>query len=873
MKNNFNFFYFVIYLVFFFNLSANSNEIFNFDISEIEISDNGNKIKGLNKGKISTNDGLIIDADNFELDKTLNLLIASGNIKIKDKKQDLIIFADKISYNKNKEIITGEGNIKYFNDSIEIEANKFQYFKKNQILSVEENVLAKDNLKDLIILSDKIIYYKTDKKIVTKNYTKAVIYSKYEFISKNVIYSKNQKELSSNYKTKIIQNSQQLLGFEKFTFNIENEMLKAENIFFNDNIKNPKGLSNSLFLKDGFFDLKNKEFVASKTEIKLEKKTFDNFDNDPRLLGASSSSNNGVTTINKGIFTSCKKNDDCPPWTIQARKITHDKNKKQLIYDDALLKVYNVPVFYFPKFFHPDPSVDRQSGFLQPKLSNSKILGSSFSLPYFHAISENKDYTFKPTFFDKNSQMYQAEYRQENKNSSFVADFGITNKFKSSETKEENSIAHIFTDFDLNLNLENFNYSKVFFSLEKVTKDTYLKLFDNILSNTDLKPTNDNILTSEAKLVLNNEKFDFNLGMSVYEDLQKPSSDRHQFIFPYYDFSTNLFSNNNGILDFNSSGSNDLKDTNNLKTRVINDINFSSLDKIFYDYGNITNFEFLLKNTNIVANNDSQYDTNPDYNLHGMFVFNSSIPFVKQRNDYLSSFTPKISLRVNPGNMNNNYESDRVITTSNIFSTNRLALDETLESGKSITYGVDYRTENLNDTGRYTELSLASVFRDVEEKDIPKKTTLNKKYSNIFGSVDHSISSFLDIGYNFSVNNDLDQLDYNALAFNVSVNNFVTKFNFIEENNTMGDASSIENTTSYNFDDKNFLTFKTRRNKKINLTEYYDLIYEYKNDCLTAGIKYKKTYYEDRDLKPSEDLMFSITLIPLTSVEQKVIQN
>ena len=255
-----------------------------------------------------------------------------------------------------------------------------------------------------------------------------------------------------------------------------------------------------------------------------------------------------------------------------------------------MLKVYNIPVFYFPKFFHPDPSVNRQSGFLQPKLSNSKTLGNSFSLPYFHVISENKDYTFKPTFFDKNSQMYQAEYRQENKNSSFIGDFGITNKFKSSETKEENSISHIFADFDLNLNLENFDYSKMSFSVEKVSKDTYLKLFDNILSNTELKPVNDNILTSEATLVLNNEKFDFNLGMSAYEDLQKPSSDRYQFIFPYYDFSTNLFSNNNGILDFNSSGSNDLKDTNNLKTRVINDINFSSLDKIFYDYGNITNF-------------------------------------------------------------------------------------------------------------------------------------------------------------------------------------------------------------------------------------------------------------------------------------------
>ena len=50
------------------------------------------------------------------------------------------------------------------------------------------------------------------------------------------------------------------------------------------------------------------------------------------------------------------------PWSIEAKEIKHDKNKKQLIYDNALLKVYNIPVLYFPKFFHPDPSVKRQSG-------------------------------------------------------------------------------------------------------------------------------------------------------------------------------------------------------------------------------------------------------------------------------------------------------------------------------------------------------------------------------------------------------------------------------------------------------------------------------------------------------------------------------
>ena len=105
-------------------------------------------------------------------------------------------------------------------------------------------------------------------------------------------------------------------------------------------------------------------------------------ENDPRLSGVSSSGKDGITSINKSIFTSCKKNDNCP-WSISAEKITHDKDKKKLIYDNAILRIYDKPVFYFPKFFHPDPSVERQSGFLQPRLNNSKFLDHLFKFHIF----------------------------------------------------------------------------------------------------------------------------------------------------------------------------------------------------------------------------------------------------------------------------------------------------------------------------------------------------------------------------------------------------------------------------------------------------------------------------------------------------------
>ena len=63
-------------------------------------------------------------------------------------------------------------------------------------------------------------------------------------------------------------------------------------------------------------------------------------------------------------------------------------------------------------------------------------------------------------------------------------------------------------------------------------------------------------------------------------------------------------------------------------------------------------------------------------------------------------------------------------------------------------------------------------------------------------------------------------------------------------------------------------SFETRQNREMDLAEYYNLIYEYKNDCLIAGVKYNKTYYEDGDLKPTENIMFTISLFPLTSFQQ-----
>ena len=113
-------------------------------------------------------------------------------------------------------------------------------------------------------------------------------------------------------------------------------------------------------------------------------------------------------SFEKNIFTLCgyRENDKCPPWSIQSTKMLHNSEKKTVYYDNALLKIYDIPIFYFPKLSHPDPSVDRRSGFLLPSYSDTKNLGSSISIPYFFAINQDKNFTLTNKLYASENPLF-----------------------------------------------------------------------------------------------------------------------------------------------------------------------------------------------------------------------------------------------------------------------------------------------------------------------------------------------------------------------------------------------------------------------------------------------------------------------------------
>ena len=870
MRNNFfNKIIFIIIISFFLSLEDVAAEQFNFDVTTIEISENGNKIIGSNGGRITSGNNLIIEANKFEYNKLKNILYLSGEVSIKNLEKKSEIYANQITYFKNDEIIVTNKNSKYILDDYkEINAKTFELNRKENSLNAKGSVKIIDQKANLEIYTDDITFLREANEIFTKGKTKLILKPSYNFISKDLNYSINEGILNSNKKTKIEDDKSNFYSLENFSYDLKNKILKGKDVLLINNYKLPN--NNKLYFANAIINLENQSFVAEDVELKLNKSIFENPENDPRLKSVSSVGDGKITELNKGIFTSCKKTDDCPPWSIQAEKITHDKIKKQLVYDNALLKVYNIPVLYFPKFFHPDPTVKRQSGFLQPQINNSNILGNSFSIPYYNVISDNKDLTFATTFFEDKSFYFQNEYRQANKYSKFETNFGFIDSYKSSLENKENSIFHVFGNINLNLNFENFISSKLFASFQKTNNDTYLKVFETNLLENNLKPENFDILNNEIKFVLEHINYSFDSGVQIFEDLRKKNNDKFQYILPYYNFEKTLSDNFfEGSLDFSSRGSNELNNTNDLKSQIVNNLNFNSKD-FYTDFGFKNDFNILFKNLNSVGKKNQEYKSSPQVEMTSLINLNTSLPFTKKEDGYNSYFSPKISLNFNPTDMKNYSKSERKITTDNIFNNNRLALENSLETGKSLTVGIDYKKEKVDEINRFFEMKLATVFRDKEEIFIPENTTLNKKNSNLFGSISNSFSKHVKIDYDFAIESNLKVFEYHDLSTSFINDNFETRFSFIKESGDMGDSNALENISEFSLDKTNYFSFKTRRNRNLNLTEYYDLVYEYKNDCLIAGIKYKKTYYEDRDLKPAENLFFTISLIPLTSYEQKI---
>ena len=754
------------------------------------------------------------EANFIELIDEEKRIIAKKNVKIVNDKE--IIYADEMDYDKSKQIIKAKGNIriKHLEKNIEIFSDELIYFKNKETIFLNKNVI--------IDFENKLL-----------------------FNTQEVLYDKNKKEIKTNNFSTFKDNFGNKISSEKTKYLFNQSLLKISLVKMIDEI------NNKYFFENAIIDFENNEVIGDNVKIDFFKGSFNSQENDPRLRGNYFYSDNNFSLVKKGVFTTCKKRGDkCPPWQFKAEEIKHDKSKSTIYYKNAWLEIYDKPVIYFPKFFHPDPTVKRQSGFLMPRFESSSSLGDSLSVPYFKVISENKDFTLTPKIYGENEGLFQNEYRQVNKNFSHVSDVSI-------KKGKKNSRSHFFTNTLATLNLSYFESSELEINLETTSNNNYLKSHKIKSEITN----NNSLLNSFLVLKGNNKDLYLEARVESYEDLTKDSSsDRYQYLLPSFEISKN-FKNNLSLI---SNGYHKNYDTNVFEKVLINDLKYSSVPKI-NSTGFVNKFNVLFKNVTTESDNSTEYSNQFRSQNFGSFFYDISYPMKKEGINYDSFLSGKAALMYSPNKNKNIKNLDRKIDFKNVFTQNRLSLNDSLEGGQSLTLGGEYRLTNKENNNILTT-GLASVLRDKSEDKLPLSSTINNKSSDIIGSFNFKPNKNINLDYNFSLDNDLRSTNYNFIKADITINKFVTTFEFLQEDDEVGNENHYTNEMKLILNESSSLKYRTRRNKKTDLTEYYNLIYEYKNDCLTAAIQYNKDYYSDKDLKPNEEIFFSISILPFSSV-------
>ena len=99
------------------------------------------------------------------------------------------------------------------------------------------------------------------------------------------------------------------------------------------------------------------------------------------------------------------------------------------------------------------------------------------------------------------------------------------------------------------------------------------------------------------------------------------------------------------------------------------------------------------------------------------------------------------------------------------------------------------------------------------------------------------------------------------------------KFDYLQENKHIGDQDYFKTKVDFRNKENGLLSFETKRNLITNSAEFYNLSYEYINDCLRAGLVYRREFYNDSELEPENSLMFKITLVPFGEINSPKFSN
>ncbi len=189
----------------------------------------------------------------------------------------------------------------------------------------------------------------------------------------------------------------------------------------------------------------------------------------------------GESELRNVIYTSCpicEGGDRPPTWSLRARRAVQDRESRTISYYGAVVEVAGVPVLYLPYIAHPDPTIERASGFLPPDVGRNRRLGAFYAQPYYWAISPSQDLTTTLRLHSNVNPLVGLEYRKAFWSGELVLDTTFTQEQvfdTDGDTSGEDRFRYsAFGEgrFDIS---EQWEWG---FGVERIYDDEYLRRYD-----------------------------------------------------------------------------------------------------------------------------------------------------------------------------------------------------------------------------------------------------------------------------------------------------------------------------------------------------------------------------------------------------------
>ncbi|HVO15903.1 MAG TPA: LPS assembly protein LptD [Alphaproteobacteria bacterium] len=661
-------------------------------------------------------------------------------------------------------------------------------------------------------------------------------------------------------------------------------VLKADQVVYNQTTKVVVATGHVSVLEPG-----GEVLFADRMEVKddLKEGVIQNFaalfPDDSRLAASAAVRTEGNRTVmKKAVFSPCKLCEDnprrAPLWQVRAREVIHDQEAQDIEYRDAWLEIFGVPVAYTPYLTHPDPTVKRRTGLLPPIVGKDSNLGAFVKQPYFITLGPDKDLTLVPMVTTEERGQLSAEYRQRLLNGAFAAQGSFTRvKRKDADGNDlasEQNRGHILATGRYDID----DTWRAGFKGGWVTDDTYfrryridpeLQLAGSSVQERQLTSaiSPDQSLTSTGFVEGFSGRQYASLRAYHFQGLRQDDDDnKTPLVAPYANY--NVVSEPLGrwgrwTLDSNLMALTRVEgaDSRRLSLRTGWELpRTNGLGQIF-TFG--TSLQTDLYDVNAVPTDPS--DPGSKFSgITGRAFPQASIdwrwPFVRELGNVRHVVEPRVALIAAPsfgntGRIPNEDSQDFEFDDTNLFSYNRFAGIDRVDTGSRLIYGLE--NAFYGDGGGRTEIFLGGSYSPKRNDDFPDGSGVEEKLSDLVGRIRLEPADYLSMLYRFRLSTETLKAKRSEVTTRLGPEaiNLGANYVFFDDTTTTKEFGTREELT---------LALRSRVTENWSLLGRYRYNFApfgtpiefggavtYQDECFLLTTDFSRSFTSDRDVKAS----------------------